>query len=137
MSGINSTDDTIEYILEILNENQIVYNHPSNNIDYYGKKNRRKHNITGLFGDRNFRICIRTQFVGGGAWQKMIYTYEMLRINSSEEVKIIVYNGTDKRFNHHCNWVKEVYSTKDSKDAVKLMNLIEFTEFMDNKNYLN
>lgn len=130
MSYPSNPEDTINYVIRLLDQYSIAYNNPINNIDYYGNSARRKNNFSGYLDGKRFRICLRTQFTGGGAWQKMIYTYEMLRTNSPEENVIFLYHGTDKRFLHHMHWIKNEYSKKDSRDSVKIMDLIEFTKYI-------
>ena len=84
-----------------------VIDDSAKNVDYFGEGVRSKNNIIGSTkSGTNFRMCIRTQFSGGGAWQKNLYTYAMLANNEDQTINILVYHGTDKRFTDHLKWIE-------------------------------
>ena len=105
-----SPDEVINTVLSYIKSRGSVLQHPVENLEYYGLGQKRTHNIRGKVGNKTVRICVRTQFTGGGAWQKMIYTYQMMDRYSEDDCNYIVYFGTDKRFIDHCKWINENYS---------------------------
>lgn len=106
----NNPNGVIETVVSYINSRGAVLQHPVENLEYYGLGQKRSHNIRAKVGDKTVRICVRTQFTGGGAWQKMIYTYQMMDMYSKDDCNYIVYFGTDKRFIDHCRWINQNYS---------------------------
>lgn len=111
-----------------------VIDDSAKNVDYFGKGVRSKNNIVGYTktGDR-FRLCIRTQFSGGGAWQKNLYTYSMLANNTDESINVLVYHGTDKRFIDHLQWLSESAPRLVIGNSVKVISLSSLPSFIKNK----
>ena len=111
-----------------------VIDDSAKNVDYFGEGVRSKNNIVGITrtGDR-FRLCIRTQFSGGGAWQKNLYTYSMLANNTDESINVLVYHGTDKRFIDNLQWIAESASKLVVGNSVTVISLSSLPKFIKNE----
>ena len=127
---MTSPQDTIRAVHLFLKKHGYeIIDNKAQNIDYFGLGQRRENNILcKSHYDETIRICIRTQFTGGGAWQKSLYTLQMLNDNSNEDYTILLYHGTDSRFLDHMAWINEFSSNRN--DSVNVIALSNFEDFL-------
>ena len=126
----NKTEEVITLVCDYLDSRNIPHATHQTGTEYYGVGTKRAHNITANVDEIELRLCVRTQLVGGGAWQKMMYTSQML-LESSEDFRILVYHGSDKRFNHHMEWLSEKFNETTAKTGFCILELNELPRYLD------
>jgi hypothetical protein len=126
----STTKEVITMVCDYLDSRNITHSTHQAGAEYYGVGSKREHNIIASVSQLKIRICVRTQFVGGGAWQKMMYTSQML-LESEEDIRILIYHGTDKRFNHHMEWLSEKYNKMTVDSGFSILELNELPRYLD------